>query len=272
VGYGRLQHRLAWRLRSGRRRLLVIMRGAGLVRRRLAETLLADIPGSPEHAFIDAAWVALERERHTTVRAAMSEAVARFGRPAGGAGREPLAESARAIAGLLAGTLFEARLEMLLEAGRIGGADAMRGVLAALHAGFPAARDSIVAASASLAEIRLADEDIAARIHAEIAPVLAGELAACGTAVEVPPRHAAAAARRSGSLGGFLAWTLAVTRLVLAEFLQRESALPRSEALDTNPTVVATRRNIQHFARDVGLNVAAIFLMLALFAAVLMGG
>jgi formate hydrogenlyase subunit 3/multisubunit Na+/H+ antiporter MnhD subunit len=271
-GYGRLQHRFVWLLRSGRRRFLVFMREAGLMRRRLAETLLAGLPGSPEHAFIDAAWVALERERRATVRAASAEAVARFRHPAGGAGREPLAESARAIAGLLAGRLFEARLEMLLEAGRMGGADAMRGVLAAQHTRFPATRNSIVAACTALAEVRLAGEDIVARIQQEIAPVLAGEQAALGTVAAVPAGRAAAAAKRGESLGGLLAWAVAVLRLVLAEFLQRESALPRSEALDTNPTVVATRRSIQRFARDVGLNVAAIFLVLALFAAALMCG
>jgi len=56
---------------------------------------------------------------------------------------------------------------------------------------------------------------------------------------------------------------------VASELRQHPSAWPRSETLDEDPAVLAMRRRIQRYARDVGLNVAAIFLLLALFAATL---
>jgi hydrogenase-4 component B len=272
-GYGRLEHRFAWLLRAGRRRLLVGMREAGLMRRRLAETLLAGLPGSPEHAFMDAAWLALERDRSTTVRAASAEAAARLGRFSRGAAaaREPLVESARAIAGLMAGTLFDARFDLLLESGRVGGADAMRAVFSALHPRFPATREAITATAVALAGAPLAGEDVVVRVQAATAPILAREQAALEPIAAAAPGRAVRAAQPD-TLAGLASWAVAVLRLVVAEFHQRESAWPRSEGLDTDPTVVATRRSIQRFARDVGLNVAAIFVLLSLFTAVLLLG
>ena len=53
---------------------------------------------------------------------------------------------------------------------------------------------------------------------------------------------------------------------------QHPSSWPQSESVDTEPTVVSTRRGIQRYARDVALNVAAIFLVMFVLAAMLWFG
>jgi hypothetical protein len=78
-----------------------------------------------------------------------------------------------------------------------------------------------------------------------------------------PPRMAR---RRRAAFG---AWLRDMARLAVAELRQHPSSWPRSEDLDTEPSVVSARRGIQRYARDVALNVAAIFLLLALFVALL---
>jgi hypothetical protein len=66
----------------------------------------------------------------------------------------------------------------------------------------------------------------------------------------------------------FSAWLLDLGRLAVAEVRQHPSSWPQSESLDTEPTVVSTRRGIQRYARDVALNIVAIFLVMFLLAAV----
>jgi formate hydrogenlyase subunit 3/multisubunit Na+/H+ antiporter MnhD subunit len=251
-GYARLQQRLAWLMRSARRRFFIRLRDAGQARRRLSETLLAGLPGSAEQAFMDAAWVALEEERQATVRAA-----------------SVAAESARAIAGLLAGALFEARIEALLAEARRGGVTALRAAFAALHPELARSRDAVADSIDNLVESRRRDGDIARLAAAALTPLSGRERLAM--------RHAAAAygaeggrddATRPGP-GGWRAWAWDLGRLVVAELRQPPSAWPRSETADTDASVVAARRRIQHYARDIGLNVAAIFMVLALFSAML---
>jgi hypothetical protein len=270
-GHARLQQRIAWLLRSTRRRLVAGLRDAGQARRRLSETMLAGLPGSAEQAFMDAAWLALEEERQAVIRAASITARARP-TPAGDcatAGASLDAESARAIAGLLAGALFEARLETLLEEARAGGVTALRAAFAALHAELSRSRDAGTDAIGRLAEARRREGDIARRVAAALAPIsgrerLAMHAAATGCGAEADQGVAA----RPGQ-GGARAWGRDLARLVVAELRQPPSAWPRSETADTDPSVVAARRRIQNYARDMGLNVAAIFMLLALLSVLL---
>ena len=76
------------------------------------------------------------------------------------------------------------------------------------------------------------------------------------------PEPARLARRRRNALG---AWLRDMVRLAIAELRQHPSSWPLSETLDVEPRVVSTRRGIQRYARDVALNVVAIFLLLALF-------
>jgi formate hydrogenlyase subunit 3/multisubunit Na+/H+ antiporter MnhD subunit len=262
--HGELQHRLNWALRVSRRRMLVAMRDTGQARRRLAETLLAGAPGSPEQAYIESAWLVLDQERQATIRAALASR--RDERP------EAAGEATRAIACLLAENLFEARLELLTRVARSNGAGAARGAFSALYRAFPMTRAEVAEAAGLLAGRRAQGEDIVPAVSLALRPMLARERAAfrgrLGAADAGPGGEAASPVLREPSRGA-LAWAMDLARLVVAELRQPPSSWPRSEAVDADPGMVATRRRIARYSRDVGLNVAAIFGLLALFAAAL---
>lgn len=268
----RLQQRQGWALRRGRRRLLTGMHRAGDARRRIAETLLAGLPGSPEQAFIESAWLVLEEERNATVRAAVVGAARRqYGRAeAPVADAELWVESARAIAGLLAGTLFDARLAMLLDQARAGDRRALRTHFDEIYREFPASRAAVAAASHALAGFRRRGDDILPLLSGALEPILARERSAWRSleeaepADQVPEPAGPSRDQRAVVRGGLGTWLRDVGRLVIAELRQPPSAWPRSEALDTDPNIIAARRKIQRYARDIGWNVATIFLLLAL--------
>jgi formate hydrogenlyase subunit 3/multisubunit Na+/H+ antiporter MnhD subunit len=275
--YERARHRIAWSLRAARRRAMLGLGEAGLARRRLVESILVGMPASPVQAFLEAAWGAIEQERHATVRAALAGVRRASPAPALAEGpQEARAEAARALAGLMAGAVFEARLERLGEQARRGGIDAARPGFAALHREFEPTRAAIVEAVAELAEARSRGEDIVREVSGRLAPVFEREARAIAAAREAartppdgaepipgPPRQAR---RRRDALG---AWLRDMARLAIAEFRQHPSTWPHSETLDAEPRVVSMRRGIQRYARDVALNVAAIFLLLALFVVLL---
>jgi formate hydrogenlyase subunit 3/multisubunit Na+/H+ antiporter MnhD subunit len=272
--YGRAQNRIAWSLRASRRRLLLGLGDAGLARRQLVESLLVGLPGSPAQVFLEAAWGALEQERHATVRRALAGVPGpAHAAPEHGA-REARVEATRALAGMMAGAVFEARLERLGEQARRGGVAAARAGFAALHGEFDATRRAICEAATALAEARSGGEDIVRAVSERLEPIIAREAHAIfagaaaappGTAEPLlaPPRQAR---RRRDAFG---AWLRDMARLAIAELRQHPSSWPHSEAIDTQPSVVSTRLGIQRYARDVALNIAAIFLLMALFIVLL---
>jgi formate hydrogenlyase subunit 3/multisubunit Na+/H+ antiporter MnhD subunit len=280
--YGRMQNRFAWSLRMARRRLVLGLGEAGLARRQLVESLLVGMPGSPVQAFLEAAWGAIEQERHATVRAALASA----GRPAPPArglesgDTEVRVEAVRALARMMAGAVFEARLERLGDLARRGGIEAARAGFAALHREFEATRVAIGAAALELADARSRGEEIVHAVSARLSPVIAREARAMGadaaatTARLAAPEPALAPARQARRRrDAFGAWLRDMARLAIAELRQHPSTWSHSEALDSEPGFVSARRGIQRYARDVALNIAAIFLLLALFAAALwLGG
>jgi hydrogenase-4 component B len=260
--HGQFQHRLSWALRVSRRRMLVAMRDTGQARRRLAETLLAGAPGSPEQAYIESAWLVLDQERQATVRAALASR----------RDERPEAEATRAIACLLAENLFDARLELLTRVARSQGHAAAHRAFSVLYRAFPMTRAEVAEAAGMLAGRRARGEDIVPAVSVALRPMLARERAAflgsLDAADAAPGREAASPAPPVPPRGVF-AWSTDLARLVVAELRQPPSSWPRSEAVDADPGMVATRRRIARYSRDVGLNVAAIFALLALFAAAL---
>jgi formate hydrogenlyase subunit 3/multisubunit Na+/H+ antiporter MnhD subunit len=271
--YGRVQQRVAWSLRAARRRLLLGMGEAGVARRQLVESLLVGLPGSPAQAFLEAAWGSIEQERHATVRAALA-AAARAEPPAGmleERAREARLESIRALAGLMAGAVFEARLERLGDFARRGGVDTARAGFAALHREFGATRAAIGDAASELADARRQGEDIVQAVSARLEPLVRREAEAmtanAAATTQAAPEDIAVAPPRKARRrrAAFGAWLRDMARLAVAELRQHPSSWPHSEDLDTEPSVVSARRGIQRYARDVALNVAAIFLLLALF-------
>ncbi len=276
--YGRVQNRIAWSLRAARRHLLLGVGEAGVARRQLVESLLVGLPDSPAQAFLEASWGTIEQERHATVRAALAEA----GRaapatrmPAEGA-EEARFEAARALAGLMAGAVFEARLARLGELARRGGINALRAGFAALHREFGDTRHAIGATAAELAVARSRGEDVVRAVSARLAPLLEREARAMAAgaasataplaAAETAPARARQARRRRDAFG---AWLREMARLAIAELRQHPSTWAHSESVDTAPGVVSARRGIQRYARDVALNIVAIFLLLAVFATTL---
>ena len=276
--YGHLQHRISWALFASRRGMLAGMRATGRTMHQLVESVVAGGPGSPGQAFMEAAWVELERERDATIKAAMASVAAgrRGPQKDSDSTREALLESARAVAGLLAGSLFEARVEMLREQGRGGAMDSARSAFSSLHQAFPDSRATVAQAVAELAGARCRGENVATQLAAILAPIARQERGAIEAAARATPVPGAeqghGAVEQPGAAAGLAAWLRDMSRLVAAELRQHQSAWPRSEALDEDPGVLVMRRRIQRYARDVGLNVAAIFLLLALFAATLWHG
>ena len=278
--YGRAQHRAAWLLRAGRRRVLLGLGDASRVRRRLAESLLVGLPGSPEQVFLEAAWGSLEQDRLETVRAALARArrVPGAGSALEGRDQEARIGATHSLAGLMAGAVFDARLGWLGARARDGGVDAARAGFAALHRQFATTRDAVGAAAADLAAARSRGEDITREVSRQLQRVLEREGRAIGAAAagDVAPAAALPAiaqVRRSRRhREAFGAWLRHMGRLAIAEVRQHPSSWPQSESLDTEPTVVSTRRGIQRYARDVALNVAAIFLVMFLLAGMLWFG
>jgi formate hydrogenlyase subunit 3/multisubunit Na+/H+ antiporter MnhD subunit len=272
--YGRVQQRVAWSLRTGRRRFLLGLGDAGRARRRLVESLLVGLPGSPEQAFLEAAWGAIEQERLETVRAALARV--RRGTVLAGALDERQQEArvgaTHSLAGLMAGAVFDARLEWLGARAREEGIEAARAGFDALHREFEETRTRLCAAAVDLAEARSRGEDITREASRNIRSVLEREaqaVAAAGATPSIEPVSVITPARpvrrRREAFGARL---LDLARLAVAEVRQHPSSWPQSESVDTEPTVVSTRRGIQRYARDVALNVAAIFLVMLLLAAV----
>jgi formate hydrogenlyase subunit 3/multisubunit Na+/H+ antiporter MnhD subunit len=271
--YGWVQQRVAWSIRAGRRRFVLGMAEAGLARRQLVESVLVGLPGSPSQAFLEAAWGAIEAERHATIRAVLKSAGRGSGqRPARDEGAlEAQAEAARALAGLMAGAVFEARLARLGELARQQGVEAARAGLAELHRHFGPTREAIRTASLELADARSRGEDIVREVAERLAPVLEGEaqvMAAGSISTQDAEREhlplvPARQARRWRNAFG--AWLRDLARLAIAELRQHPSSWPRSESIDLAPSVLSARRGIQRYARDVALNVVAIFVLMALF-------
>ena len=277
--YGRAQQRVAWSLRTTRRRVLLGLGDAARARRQLVESVLVGLPGSPAQALLEATWGAFEQDRNDTVRAALARA-RRSALPAGALDERSLEarmEATRALAGLMAGAVFDARLESIGARTRSAGIDAARAGFAALHKEFEATRSAISAATADLAAARSQGEDISREVSRQLQAVLAREARAIAAAVpgDAPPTEAwpaMAPLRRSRRRREAFAWLRDIGRLAVAEVRQHPSSWPQSESIDTDPAVVSTRRSIQHYARDVALNVATIFLVMVVLAAMLWFG
>lgn len=278
--YGRAQQRVAWSFRTARRRVSLSLGAAARARSLLVESVLVGLPGSPAQALLEATWGAFEQDRYDTVRAAL--ACARRGagptRALDERGFEARLEATRVLAGLMAGAVFDARLESIGSRARSAGVGAARAGFAALHKEFEATRNTIGAAAVDLAAARSRGEDISRELSRQLQPVLEREsraiaAAAPGAVPSVEPWRDLTLLRRSRrrreAVGG---WLRDIGRLAVAEVRQHPSSWPHSESIDTDPAMVSTRRSIQRYARDVGLNVTTIFLVMAVLAAMLWFG
>jgi len=280
-------------LEEHRRRLLVHLRELGRLWRRFTATVFTGAPGTGEQQFVERAWIALDADRHAAIRKAVSATIQRLRetdrlRPRE---REPVAEAVRAIVGHLAGMLFNARMGAVEELTRAGDAEAIAPVLAAVLREVEASHAQLAEAAMALAHRRWAGEDIAPLLPAAIEPILERERfesrlrAAAG--LQAADHGADLASLRSRSPAGgpaafiergarparalprFGSWLVDLLRLAVAVLRQPVSTWPYSEHFDSNRTVLETRRWIERYVRDPGLNVAVMFLLFALLVALI---
>ena len=281
-------------LADHRRRLLVRLRDLGRRWRRFAATVFAGAPGTGEQQFVERAWIALDADRHAAIRKAVSATIQRLRdsdrlRPRE---REPVTEAVRAIVGHLAGMLFNARMGAVEELTRAGDAEAIAPVLDAVIREAEASHARLAEAAMALAHRRWAGEDIAPLLPAAIEPILEREQfesrlrAAAGLQSAGPGADLASLRSRAPAVGPAAfsergerparvllrlgGWLVDVLRLAVAVLRQPVSTWPYSEHFDTDRTVVETRRWIERYVRDPGLNVAVMFLLFALLVALLL--
>jgi formate hydrogenlyase subunit 3/multisubunit Na+/H+ antiporter MnhD subunit len=278
---------LARALRRLRRRAAVGAHDLERLRWRLGDTVLAGAPGSDEQRFIENAWLALDRERHETVRGALAALARKGADPPGPAGpaRESTRESVRAIAGHMAALIFAERMATLVELARAGVGGALPTAFDRVTGDLAATREAVVEAALPLAARRRAGDDIAPLVVEALGPILAREAfsarlrdaaglpaPAAEPAPEGPgrgPRPGPASLierreRRPHGIAGLLGWTVDLLRLAAATLRQPPTTWPYSEHPHPDPLVSSTRRRLERLVRHQGLSVAMIFLTLAL--------
>jgi formate hydrogenlyase subunit 3/multisubunit Na+/H+ antiporter MnhD subunit len=280
-------------LEDHRRRLLVHLRELGRLWRRFTATVFTGAPGTGEQQFVERAWIALDADRHAAIRKAVSATIQRLRetdrlRPRE---REPVTEAVRAIVGHLAGMLFNARMGAVEELTRAGDAEAIAPVLDAVLREVEASHAQLAEAAMALAHRRWAGEDIAPLLPAAIEPILERERfesrlrAAAGLRAAEhgadlaslrsrspaggPAAFIERGARPARALPRFGTWLVDLLRLAVAVLRQPVSTWPYSEHFDSNRTVLETRRWIERYVRDPGLNVAVMFLLFALLVALI---
>ena len=270
--YGQFQQRLGWSLRAMQHGVSHAAHQAGQARRRFVETVLTGVAATAEQAFLESARLLLDQERDTTTNAAASRTLEQP-REDGAASRAravPPMESARAIAGLLAGALFEARLGLLRRIGDAHGVAAQHAAFDALYREFPATRAAIAAAAAKLAPVHDRGEPVGPDVASILAPMVTRESLAVPAAwrpgsIEAEDRRADVP-RPQLSLA---AWLRDIGRLALAQLHQPQFARARAGSLDDDPGIVLTRRTVRRHGRDISLNVTMMFVLFVLLAGAL---
>lgn len=258
----------------------------GRRRRLLISTLLTGAPGARDQHFIGEASVMLERERQDCVRLAVLAAI-RSSRGEGGGGDKPLIDAVRDIAGYIAQRLMNARMGVLSDLARTGDLQSARVAFPSAVSEAAKTRENITRTALALAPKRMRGEnvnrDIASAVNALISAerfdllltartstpaVAAGHAAEAGSALSGPPPTRAAL--RAGGTSGLTrleraaAWLLEITRLVVDALTRERSDWTAGGRFDDD-AVVSMRLHIQHYSRDIGLNVAVLVCMLLLF-------
>jgi hypothetical protein len=258
----------------------------GRRRRLLVSTLLTGAPGARDQHFIGHASVVLERERQDSVRLAVLAAI-QTSREESGASDRALVDAVRDIAGYIALRLMNERMGALSDLARTGGLQSARVAFAPAVSEIAKSRETITQTALRLAPKRMKGEnvgrDIAAAVNMLISAerfdlmltprttggaIALGRTAEAGLALReaLPTRAALRAAGTSGLtwLEGAAAWLLEITRLIVDAITRERSDWAGGSRFD-DAAVVSMRLHIQHYARDIGLNVAVVAVMLLLF-------
>ena len=262
-------------------------------RRLVISTLLTGAPGPRDQRLIQDAYVILERERQDTVRIAVMRATTHL-RSTSDPGTPPdqaTIDAVRDIAGYMAGRLMHERMGVLTDMMRTGGLEGAVAVLMASGDEIARARSFIATTALDLAPQRMRGDSVTREIGAAVNTALSGErfdlmvaprtsaarvaLGRTAGALEMaqhtlPSGDRLASAGASGltRLERFAAWSVEMLRLAVdALTRERSQWLPESRFEET--TILRTRLGIQRYARDIGLNVAILFVVLLMFVAAL---
>lgn len=284
--YEALRHACSRTLRLARFEYAEMASRLGRRRRLLVSTLLTGAPGARDQHFIGHASVVLERERQDSVRLAVLAAI-QTSREESGASDRALVDAVRDIAGYIALRLMNERMGALSDLARTGGLQSARVAFAPAVSEIAKSRETITQTALRLAPKRMKGEnvgrDIAAAVNMLISAerfdlmltprttggaIALGRTAEAGLALReaLPTRAALRAAGTSGLtwLEGAAAWLLEITRLIVDAITRERSDWAGGSRFD-DAAVVSMRLHIQHYARDIGLNVAVVAVMLLLF-------
>jgi hypothetical protein len=277
---------------------------------RFVVTLTTGAPGPRNQHFIERAYVVLERERQSTVRAALAEASALS------SGAHPDASPARPtemlnatrdVATYIAGRLMATRMAVLSEMVRTGEIDGVRSgfdraVRELRRFRLPVAEAAIALAERRMSGVTVARDmsAVASRIlHEERFDIRLREAAHAQELAPVPGTVVASATESARGVGRLeetahwlsevdlrpkrqvrglgrlelaAQWLTGILRIVVMTLTQERSSWLVAEHLDAE-TIVSTRYQIQRYARDMSFNVAVVVIvLLVVLASIATGG
>ncbi len=257
--------------------------------RRIVVTITTGAPGPRAQHFIQTAYLALERERQSTVRYAVSRARDWLrAEPADGPEADAATvEAVRDIASWMAQRQVNHRMAVLSDFARTGEIEAVRFRFDDALRELQVFRDQIAHTAIELAERRTAGEDVIRAVSAEVNRILSGErfdqrlcegMRTPGQPVlraqragmrvrDTVPSQATLTEWHVRGLGRFeraARWAVELARLVVETTTQERSSWLLSERLDPE-SVLETRHQIQRYARDMSFNMAMILVVLLVF-------
>jgi formate hydrogenlyase subunit 3/multisubunit Na+/H+ antiporter MnhD subunit len=285
-GYEALRHGSSHVLRRSRFEYAEAVTRLGRRRRLIISTMLTGAPGARDQHFIGHAYVVLERERQDSVRLAVLAAIQSSRAEDGG--DRALVDSVRDIAGYIAQRLMNERMGVLSDLARAGRLQSAQAAFDEAVRLLAATREPITKTALALAPRRMRGENVSRDIAAEVNSLLSAErfdhmlvphpslsAAALGHTAEatsalrgaLPTAEALRAASTSGltRMERAAAWLLEMTRLTVDVLTRERAGWVHESRFADEAAVVTMRLHIQHYARDIGLNVAVVVGMLLLF-------
>jgi formate hydrogenlyase subunit 3/multisubunit Na+/H+ antiporter MnhD subunit len=257
--------------------------------RRIVVTISTGAPGPRNQHFIQTAYLALERERQSTVRHAVTRAHEwlRTQPDIGPARTSATVDAVRDIASWMAQRQFNQRMSVISELVRTGEIESARYRFDDVMAQVRVFRSHVAHTAIELAERRMEGEDVIRDVSAEVNRISSEERFDCRLREGAhAPKPSTVRAHRLGvgvrgalpssaeftewrvrGLGRFeraARWTVDILRLIVETTTQERSTWMVADRLDPE-SVLATRHEIQRYARDMSFNMAMILVVLLAF-------
>ncbi len=266
--------------------------------RRFLITAATGAPGPRTQRFISSAYIDLEKECRSTVRYSV-ERTHEWLRICGDLNTvegQDRVEAVRGIAVYMAQRLLNTRLAVLAEVVRTGKTEVARMRFPSVMEDVKVFRSTIAHTAMELAERRMAGEDVLAEISSAVNALLSEERFDLRL-VQTPDAHGAlpvlqqAAFRSQEALSGISGsgattrwhayglgrvehaarYLLDLTRIAIEAATQERTGWAMYEQVDL-ANVVATRKQIQRYVRDMSFNMAMILVFFLLFMSTILAG